>query len=214
MIAGTGRADAGAYLARLLRLDPGALVRVKPIGSGVAELWAMLPFGVLVARRVPATVEVDSTVEASALLHTLSDDIPAPVRRRDESWRWPLPPSSGVVVERIPAADVAAIATAASRTLRVAVAEGVGGRRVGERVVRDALLDHVAIVASDPTGLRVEVPQRLVQALVRMGFIQNIDDHVTDGETLVTVRSTGGWIGLDGSYGSVWYRPISPLRFA
>ncbi len=184
MIAGTGRADAGAYLARLLRLDPGALVRVKPIGSGVAELWAMLPFGVLVARRVPATVEVDSTVEASALLHTLSDDIPAPVRRRDESWRWPLPPSSGVVVERIPAADVAAIATAASRTLRVAVAEGVGGRRVGERVVRDALLDHVAIVASDPTGLRVEVPQRLVQALVRMGFIQNIDDHVTDGENV------------------------------
>src|SRR5205814_1351647 len=48
--------DAGAYLARLVRLDPGALVRLRPAvdpavdpagggPAGVVALWAPLPFG-------------------------------------------------------------------------------------------------------------------------------------------------------------------------
>jgi hypothetical protein len=229
VISPAGRADAGAYLARLVRLDPAALVRLRPVASGVAQLWAMLPFGVLVVRRVPADDATDVTVAAAELLATLSDDRsvavgsgsggsggtgPVEPRRRDEAWRWALPPARSEIVERIPAAAITAVARAASRTLRAAVAEGVGGRRVGERIVRDALLDHVAIVATGQAGVRAEVPQRLVQALVRMGFVQDIDDLVTESERSVTVRSVGGWVGLDGSYGSAWYRPSSPLRFA
>jgi hypothetical protein len=220
VIGPAGRADAGAFLARLLKLDPHALVRLRPVGGGVAEMWAMLPFSVLAVRRVRTPLDADSTVGAAELLDTLGDDFPPSIRRRDEAWRWPLPPGRGEAVERIPATEIAAVAQAASRTLRVAVAEGVGGRRLGERMVRDALLDHVAIVATG-ADLRVEVPQRLVQAVVRMGFVrtlvepdQNIEDRVTQSESIVTVRSVGGWIGLDGSYGSAWYRPTSPLRFA
>jgi hypothetical protein len=208
VIGPAGRADAGAFLARLVKLDPKGLVRLRPVGDGVVEMWAMLPF------------DADSTVGAAELLDTLSDDFPRSIRRRDEAWHWPLPPARSEVVERIPAAEIAAVARAASQTLRVAVAQGVGGRRLGERMVRDALLDHVAIVAT-AAGTRVEVPQRLVQALMRMGFVrtpvepaEGIDDLVTQSETLVTVRSVAGWVGLDGSYGSAWYRPTSPLRFA
>jgi hypothetical protein len=214
MIAAAGRADAGAYLVRLLRLDSAAVVRLRPRGGGVAEMWAMLPFGVLVVRRVAAVIEVDSTVEAAALLATLSDDPSNSPRRRDEAWRWPLPPSPGEIVERIPTADIVAVATAASQTLRVAATEGVGGRRLGERVVRDVLLDHVAIVVTDQADHRVEVPQRLVQALIRMGFVGKPDDLLTESEMSVTVRSVGRWVGLDGSYGSAWYRGVSPLRIA
>jgi hypothetical protein len=56
------------------------------------------------------------------------------------------------------------------------------------------------------------VPLRLVQAVVRMGFIRDIDDLVTESETSVTVRIARAWVGLGGSYGSAWYRGVSPLR--
>ena len=220
MIGPAGRADAGAFLARLVKLDPNCVVRLRPVGDGLVEMWAMLPFGVLVVRRIPTPLDADSTVSATELLDTLSDDLPRSIRRRDQAWHWPLPPARSEVVERIPTAEIAAVARAASRTLRVAAAEGVGGRRLGERMVRDVLLDHVAIVAIG-AGTRVEVPQRLVQALVRMGFVttrvepaEDIDDLATQSESLVTVRFIAGWVGLDGSYGSAWYRPTSPLRFA
>jgi hypothetical protein len=173
----------------------------------------MLPFGVLVMRRVSAHIDGDWTVEATSLLNTLSNDLPSTIQRHDEAWRWPLPPASSRVVERVPATAIIAVAAAASRTLRVAVTDGIGGRPVGERVVRDALLDHVAVVATGPDGERVEVPQRLVQALIRMGFVGDIDDLVTQGESSVTVRSAAGWVGLDGSYGSAWYRRTSALGF-
>jgi hypothetical protein len=219
VIGPAGRADAGAFLARLVKLNPSSVVRLRPISEGIAEIWAMLPFRVLVVRRVQTPLDVDSTVGAAELLDTLSDDFPRSIRRRDEAWRWALPPARSEVVEQIPAGEIAAVARAASQTLRVAAAEGVGGRRLGERMVRDALLDHVAIVATG-AGLRVEVPQRLVQAVVRMGFVstavepaKGIDDLVTQSESIVTVRSGAGWVGLDGSYGSAWYRPSSPLRF-
>ncbi len=210
MIGESGRADAGAFVARLLRLDPAALVRLRPAGPDRAEIWAMLPFGVLATRTLATSLDADVTVEAAALLDAL-DDPTAPMRRRDEAWRWPLPPSRGRVVETVPAADVARVANAASSTLRTATEEGVGGRAVGERVVRDALLDHVPIAVTGPAGERVNVPQRLVQAVVRMGFLGPV---ATLGETFVTIRYVSTWICLDASYGSAWYRPTSPLRLS
>lgn len=214
MIDGTGRADAGAFLARLLRLDPQALVRLRPLGPALVELWAMLPFGVLVARSVPAAEGVqDRTVEAAGLLDALRDPAAGWPPSRDDRWRWPLPPSRGRIIERLPAAEVARVAEAASRTLRTAAVEGVGGRAIGERAVRDALLDHVPIVVAEEGGETVNVPQRLVQAVVRMGFL-GASATVTSSDNLVTVRLATGWIGLDGSYGSAWYRPSSPLRLA
>lgn len=219
MIAPDGRADAGAFLARLRRLDPRALVRLRPAGADLVQLWAMLPFGVLVMRTLPATTEPDGgeapdqTVEAAALLETLADpQAPAP-RRQDQRWLWPLPPSRGRAVETLPAAEVARVAEAASRTLRTASTQGLGGRAVGERVMRDALLDHVPIVVTDAAGERIDVPQRMVQAVVRMGFL-GPSKLITARDNMVTVRLATGWIGLDGSYGCAWYRPSSPLRIA
>jgi hypothetical protein len=209
VIGEAGRADAGAFLARLVRLDRAALVRLRPTGAG-AEMWAMLPFGVLVVRTLAVPVDGDVTVDASALLEGLGTG--GSPRRRDQAWRWPLPPSRGRVVETIPAAELARVAEAASSTLRTAVGEGVGGRPVGERAVRDALLDHVPVVVTSEEGERVEVPQRLVQAVVRMGFLGR--SAVTSGDDSVAVRVAQAWIGLAAPYGSAWYRPTSPLRMS
>jgi len=223
------RADTGAFLVRLLRLDPAAVVRFRPRPTG-GELWAMLPFRVLAMRPLTAVPAGDITASAAELLSDLEKTPP----RRDAAWHWPVPSSRGRAVERIPAHEIARIAAAASRTLRAAMLSRAAGElAVGERVVRDTLLDHVPIVVTGPEGERVEVPQRMVQAVVRMGFLGRVtnthsDDAdtqmdtditeraatttITSGDNLVTVRLAMGWIGLDASYGSTWYRPISPLR--
>jgi hypothetical protein len=207
VIGEAGRVDAGAFLSRLVRLDPAALVRLRPSGAS-AEMWARLPFGVLVVRTLSVPVDGDVTVEATALLADLSA-LGGMLRRRDADWRWALPPSRGRVVETVPAAEIGRVASAASTTLRTAVDGGVGGRPVGERAVRDALLDHVPIVVTSEDGERVDVSQRLVQAVVRMGFLGS-----TVGEETVAVRIAGSWIGLAASFGSAWYRRNSPMQIA
>jgi len=177
----------------------------------------MLPFGVLVVRLVTTPLTSDATVAAAELLRSLERGGAWPARR-DESWRWPVPSTRGEVVEVIPATDVERVARAASVTLREASTQGLGGRRVGERVLRDALLDHVPIVVTTATGQRLDVPQRLVQAVVRMGFLRpaaaTLTGADTEGDNSVTVRSAGRWISLECSYGSAWYLATSPLRLS
>jgi hypothetical protein len=225
VIAAAGRDDAGVFLVRLLRLDPQALVRLRPGAANGTEMWAMLPFRVLVMRTLSTSSEADRTVAAADLLASLSEPGRA-LARHDAAWRWPLPSSRGRAVETIPAYEVTRVAAAASRTLRLAATEGVGGRVVGERVVRDALLDHVPIVVTSADGETADIPQRLVQAVVRMGFLGRVTSSdsasalgshhapLPAGDNTVTVRLAMGWIGLDASYGSAWYRPVSPLRLS
>lgn len=237
MIAASDRAAVAQFLSRLLRLDARAVVRLRPAeppgppngaepgngagpgdgaepGAGAGSVWAMLPFRVLVGRSLTVAPPGDVTVLAADLAAWLQAPDGPPPTRRDEAWRWPLPPPDAQVVERIPAAEVARLAGAAARTVRTAIAEGVGGRSVGERALRDALLDHVAIVVTTDDQERLEVPQRMVQGLVRAGLLADSPGVTTD--TLradsVTVRRAMGWIGLSSRYGSAWYRPISPLR--
>ncbi|MFG2104393.1 hypothetical protein ACIBXA_13730 [Micromonospora echinaurantiaca] len=201
-------ADAGAFLARLVRLDRGALVRLRPAGAPArTALWARLPWGVLVVRTVAGAAPGDVTVGADALLAALTEgrqELPA---RRDAQWRWPLPPAASRRVETLPGGELRRIAEAAAGTLRAASTHGVAGRAVGQRALRDALLDHVPVVVTpdDPPGEPVEVNQRLVQGLVRMGFLgaPGVGSGTADAAA-VQVRTAGRWVGLVGPYGATW----------
>lgn len=208
----TETTDAAAFLARLVRLDPAAVVRLRTGPRDRTTMWARLPWSALVSRTVAGPGAGDATVTAADLLTELErggDRLP---HRRDTDWRWPLPPSRGIrVVERVPAADLLRIAASAATALRSASTEGVAGRAVGERQLRDALLDHVAIEVTAEGGgpqARVEVPQRLVQAMVRMGFLGRPDPGTDDQ---VLVRTAGRWVGLSGAYGSAWLPQGSQL---
>lgn len=254
-------ADAGAFLARLTRLDPAALVRLRPadpVGGQRIALWARLPWETLVTRSVPGEPGADVTVLGSELLAELARGGATLPARRDQQWRWPLPPHQVEVIERVPVAAVREIGAAAEGTLRAAAHGALAGRSVGERAVRDALLDHVAIVVTPgprvpshaaPVGgvgrlhtdsgpatgsasgapgedvaekvaentEPVEVPQRLVQAVIRMGFLGSPDLHRPDEpdgrrpdeEAHVQILRAGRWVGLAAAYGTSWLRPAS-----
>ncbi|MEO3779744.1 hypothetical protein ABGB16_23465 [Micromonospora sp. B11E3] len=224
-----GVADAGAFLARLVRLDPAALVRLRPAArpgapadaDGRTALWGRLPWGVLAVRTVAGAGCGDATVAAAELLSGLAAGGDALPTRRDAQWRWPLPPAVSRAVETVPAGELWRIAEAAAGTLREAAAHGVAGRAVGQRALRDALLDHVAVVVTpeDPPGPPVEVAQRLVQGLVRMGFLGRPGGGpgaaaprragVVAGD--VQVRVAGRWVGLVGPYGAVWSQKAADL---
>ncbi|HET8683511.1 MAG TPA: hypothetical protein VFM54_16820 [Micromonosporaceae bacterium] len=255
-LSAAGVADAGAFLGRLHRLDPAALVRLRPAGpappappataatavpaasdgdpagtapgqragAGGVALWARLPWGALVTRTVDGVFAEDATVAVGDLLAVLAAGGEALPARRDSGWRWPLPPVPGTAVESVPAATVRALGSAAERALRTAAGgpgarsrPGGTGRVVGERAVRDALLDHVPIMveATDaqrgagPVVGRVAVPQRLVQAVVRMGFLGPSDLPV---RVLVAGRPASRFVGLAAEYGTAWYQ--KPVELA
>ncbi|GAA2530549.1 hypothetical protein [Pilimelia columellifera] len=224
----TGVGDVGAFLARLLRLDAAAVVRLRPEpdGAGTA-LWARLPWEVLVTRLVVGGPGQDVTVSAAELLATVASGpvswwsasaggAPAagsgvvaggdgtPLARRDADWRWTLPPTDAVLVDQVPVDAVRRIADAAASAMREARARG----SVGDRKLRDALLDHVAVTvqpdSSAGMGIEpVELSQRLIQAIVRMGFLGGSDGE--PGAT-VRVRVAGQWVELAAAYGSAWIR--------
>jgi hypothetical protein len=207
----TGVADAGAFLARLTRLDPGVPVRLRSGRAGSAgprtALWAPLPWNVLVTREVSGSGPGDATVSAADLLAVLAGGGAALPGRRDTQWRWPLPPAGASTVETIAASELARLATAAAGTLREVTAGGLGGRAVGQRAVRDALLDHVAVVVTPAGADPVEVSQRLVQAVSRMGFLGPAG--VDSPETRVCV--SGRWVGLSAPYGVAWLQQVKEL---
>jgi hypothetical protein len=127
-----------------------------------------------------------------------------PLPARDHEWHWPVPAGRGEVVERLPADAVRRVGVAAGRALREATGPaGRGGPR-SDRALRESLLDHVPITVESAAG-RVEVRQRLVQALLRMDFMGTQNDEP------VTVRRAGEWVGLCARYGDVWHRTTTSL---
>jgi hypothetical protein len=173
------------FAARLARFEPGAPIRLK---DGWA--WGRLPWEVLV--RVAVETSGDYVVDATSL-----------ERRPDSDWRVALPAPTERVVEVVPAAVIRRAAEAAAQTLREVATGGLQGRAVGQRVLRDALLDHIVITGqSDEDGSKFAVSQRLVQAIVRMRLLESDN---------VDVLVAGPWTGLGTSLGSAWYRASSPL---
>ena len=185
------------FLGRLTRLDPAALVRIRG-----AEIWARVPWNVLVTRTV-AGLSVDRTVSAAAWL--AHDGDPATLPSLDDRWRAGLPPATAPVVETIPSAVLRRLASSAAATLEETTQHGLNGRAVGSRALRDALLDHVPIVVTtDDNEKEIRVPQRLVQAVARMGFL-GADEDPTQ------VRAVGVWVGISTGQGAAWWRAATAM---
>lgn len=179
---GTSAGDVAAFAARAARLDPDAPVLVQG-----GRLWAALPIGALAVREAASDLS-EGVYRAGDLA---AEDAAVPAAKPVAAWRGRLPQQPWTAVESVPAADIADIDRKAAQALRERRGQGIGDRRL-----RDAMLDHVALRV-EHEGRIYPVEVRLVAALCRMGFL---------GEDPVRVLRAGRRVGLAATYGAVWDR--------
>jgi hypothetical protein len=187
------RDDLSVFVARAVRLDSGALVRLR---SGIAHLhaWVDTPFDALVTRSVRGTVRpADLTVKGTDLLSAAAvsaDTVVDPGGVQDIFWRCALPPDQGWrEVDQVPAEVLTGLAD-----------QGVSLAREKHGSPPSALLDQKVITVSG-AGFDVGVPMRCLFALSGMGFVGR---HAA-AET-VRVWATDSWLRLDARYGAVLRR--------
>jgi hypothetical protein len=190
------RGDLGAFVARVVRLDQAATVRLQAVGGKVTA-WASTPFDVLATRSVRGGLKPDDvTVLAAGLLTALTV-----VRAETVDpgagglWHGELPPGEGwAPVEDVPAAEVEGLT---ERGLAVA------RENAGPLGPPASLLDQTVLTASAASRPAVKVPLRCLFALSGMGFL---------GDTgVVRVSATRTWLRLDARYGAVVRRRITAL---
>jgi hypothetical protein len=194
------RADLGVFVARAVRLDSEALVRLRTAGSRL-HAWVATPFDALVTRSLCGGVHPgDLTIKGSDLLATMAvvdEMVVDPGQAQDALWRCALPPERGWrAVDQVPAEVLVDLAGQGA-----AVARASADRRGGPPA---DLLDQKVITVSG-AGLDIGVPLRCLFALSGMGFLGK-----TAAET-VRVWATDSWLRLDARYGAVLRRRSAVL---
>ena len=189
------RADLGVFVARAVRLDSEALVRLRTADSRL-HAWVATPFDALVTRSVCGGVHPsDLTIKASDLLAAMAvvdETVVDPGQVQDALWRCALPPERGWrAVDQVPAEVLADLADQGAAVVRASAGRH-GGRPAD-------LLDQKVITVSG-AGLDIGVPLRCLFALSGMGFVRK-----TAAET-VRVWATDSWLRLDARYGAVLRR--------
>ncbi|HET9116948.1 MAG TPA: hypothetical protein VFN75_02550 [Pseudonocardiaceae bacterium] len=157
------RDDLGVFVARAVRLDGGALVRLRS-GSTHLHAWVDTPFDALVTRSVRGAVRpADLTIRGTDLLSAMAvsaDTVVDPGGRQDILWRCALPPERGWrEVDQVPAEILAGLAE-----------QGACLAKENHRSPPSALLDQKVITVSG-AGFDVGVPMRCLFALCGMGFV-------------------------------------------
>ncbi len=195
------RDDLGAFVARAVRLEGDAIVRLRS-GNGRVHAWVVTPFDTLVTRSVRGAVRPgDLTVRGSDLLAAVAVAgvaVVDPGQAQDVLWRSALPPEQGwCEVDQVPAGVLADLADQGA-----AVARNNPGPHGSPPA---ALLDQKVITVSG-AGFDVGVPLRCLFALSGMGFVGG---HAA-AET-VRVSATDSWLRLDARYGAVLRRRYALL---
>lgn len=192
------RSDLGAFVGRVVRLDPVATVRLRA-AAGVVTAWASTPFDVLATRSVHGSLDPsDVTVPASSLLTALSVERAGTVDPGAGGlWQGELPPVDGwAAVDAVPAGEIERLT---ERGLTVA------RENAGPMGPPASLLDQTVLTVSDGERAAVKVPMRCLFALSGMGFVAG------DAGDTVRVSATGTWLRLDARYGAVVRRRITAL---
>ncbi|GAC69068.1 hypothetical protein [Gordonia soli] len=219
VVTGPGdRADVLAFLARALRLDDTAVVRLARRPDGLIGVWSHTGFEVLATRSVfgelaPTDIVCDAATLRSGLSAAEPGSIVDPGFSLDSAWRGALPPSTGFThLDDVPARTVVELSRGGAHLART---EGSGhGPATG--LLDQSVLD-VAAPDADETGAddHAKVSLRSLFALTAMGFVRDTDGHeITETSALdridehepVRIRMSATWIRVDARYGSVYQR--------
>lgn len=190
------RDDLGAFVARAVRLDGAAMVRLRQRGDRV-DAWVATPFDTLVTRSAAGAVQpADLAVAGSGLLAALAvvgGPVVDPGPAQDSLWRSELPPERGwQEVDQVPAGVLSDLADRGAAVIRAN--PGPHGQPPA------GVLDQKVITVSG-AGLEIRVPLRCLFALSGMGFV---GAHGQD--EMVRVSATDTWLRLDARYGAVLRR--------
>lgn len=212
-----GEAEAiAAFLARLLRWDKTAAVRLQAAG-GVLAVFGQPPFGGVLAIRtaeLAAPAELDATVSAGQLLDGIEEPsatVTVPGSVTGPAWAGLLPPRAGwQPVEGLPSADdIRAAAAAGVAEFRARTERLAPDART--RAALDAIADDIWSRQLGATGF----PLRAVHAAHALGFLRPVRMPVParrgaspDAFALLTA---GPWLRLRTPYGSVAVRRASGL---
>lgn len=189
------RDDLGAFVARAVRLDGQAVVRLRNRpGADLVDAWVATPFDALATRTVAGRVEPgDVTVSGNELLAGLTvarGETVDPGPARDLMWRSALPPAEGwLPVDELPATVVNDLAERG-----VAVAR----ENPGPHGTPPASLLDQSVLTVNGSGLAVSVPLRCLFALSGMGFL-----GAPEQSGQVRVTATDSWLRIDARYGAV-----------
>jgi hypothetical protein len=216
-LAEAGEAEAiAAFLARLLRWDKSAAVRLQAAG-GVLAVFGQPPFGGVLAIRtaeLAAPVELDATVSAGQLLDGVeepSGTVTVPGSVTGPAWAGLLPPRAGLQwVEGLPSADdVRAAAAAGVAEFRARTEQLAPDART--RAALDAIADDIWSRQLGATGL----PLRAVHAAHALGFLRPVRMPVPTprgaSPDALALLTAGPWLRLRTPYGSVAVRRASGL---
>ncbi len=203
------RDDLGAFVARAVRLDQTAAVRLRQrdqvpgLGARI-DLWVSTPFDALVTRSATGTVTPsDITVTGSDLLAALAivgGERVDPGVARDLLWRSALPPSQGwTVVDDVPASVLGELTDRG-----VALAREHAGP---QGTPPASLLDQTVLTVKGG-GYDIAVPLRCLFALSGMGFVATAAAGPaagggSGGADPVRISATDSWLRIDARYGAV-----------
>ncbi|GGM63679.1 hypothetical protein GCM10012275_37830 [Longimycelium tulufanense] len=187
----------GAFVARAVRLDAQAVVRLRDRGgdAGRVDAWFATPFDALATRSVAGRIQpADVTVPGNELLAALAvvgGERLDPGPPQDLMWRSALPPGKGWQhVDDLPGRVVAELAERGVAVAR----ENTGPQGTPPA----SLLDQPVLVVSGG-GFEVKIPLRCLFAMSGMGFL---GAEVGEDE-IVRVGATDSWLRLDARFGAV-----------
>ncbi|SDK72698.1 hypothetical protein SAMN04487820_111200 [Actinopolyspora mzabensis] len=190
------RDDLSAFVARAVRLDGQAVVRLRNRSDAERiDVWSATPFDALCTRSVGGEVQpADVSVSGNELLAALTvsnGPVMDPGPERDLLWRSELPPPGGWRhVDDLPARVVGEVAE-----------QGVGVARqnVGPKGTPPASLMDQEVFTVSGSGLHVKVPLRCLFVLTGMGFLVSDPPE----EEIVRVSATETWLRIDSRFGAV-----------
>jgi hypothetical protein len=211
-------AGLAAYLARLLRYDRAAAVRVRSASSALAvfgrpPLGESAPIALRTVRLVAteagteadADTEVDATVSAGDLMEALepvaradADGFPLPAEVTGPAWAGVLPPRSGWrAVGELPADRVLAEVGAGVDEFRRRTDPAAGAAPGTDA---NAVADEIWSRELELPGA-AGLPLRAAHAAQVLGFLSRLTPR-----DVLTVHQHPSWLRLSGPYGAVAVR--------